>query len=84
MYAGMYAQANQAAMYASITVGYAAWTGLYLWLRAGRPAPQTQRRLPAEGTGQPGPGGKLTPWPGHVPPHRAGCSRPRRPGRSCS
>ena len=61
MYAGMYAQANQAAMYASITVGYAAWTGLYLWLRACRPAPQTQRRLPAEGTGQPGPGGKLTP-----------------------
>ena len=37
MYAGMYAQANQAAMYASITVGYA---------RLDRPLPVVARRPP--------------------------------------
>lgn len=53
LYAGMYAQANLAVMYASIAVGYAAWIGLYLWLRARGPAPHTARRLPTwESTGK--------------------------------
>lgn len=60
MYAGMYAQTDLAVMYASIAVGYAAWIGLYLWLRARRPAPYRARRRLAGGGGQPGPGGKLT------------------------
>lgn len=59
LYAGMYAQANLAVMYASIAVGYAAWTGLFLWLRARCPAPLPARPLPAGE--QPRPGGKRTP-----------------------
>ena len=59
LYAGMYAQANLAVMYASIAVGYAAWTGLFLWLRARRPAPLPARPLPAGE--QPRPGVKRTP-----------------------
>ena len=43
LYVGMYAQSNQAIMYGSIAVGYAAWIGTYLWVRAS-PLPARQHR----------------------------------------
>lgn len=43
LYAGMYTQSNQALMYGSIAVGYAAWIGTHLWVRAS-PLPSRQHQ----------------------------------------
>lgn len=46
LYWGMYAQASDAVMYATIAVGYVLWAGTYVWTRMRRPR-STLAGLPA-------------------------------------